>query len=161
MRRSAVVALALVAIIAGGCQSTGSGQMTGTILGSVAGGLAGSMIGGGAGRVIAVGVGAALGGLIGSELGAMLDSREQEQMQRRTQVVLSNPSLDLAEEWHDPQRNRTYKVWATTPPERLRTAQGTQQQCRSFVQEVDEGGRKHTEPGYACRTPDGDWKVVS
>lgn len=162
MRRFAVVVSAAITLMIGGCQSTGSGQTVGTLVGAGVGGLVGSQIGSGAGNVVATIAGVAIGGLIGNQIGALLDEREQARMQDQTKVVLSSPQPAPVQEWRDPQRNRTYRVRATTPTQRTRTPQGTQQECRSFVQEVvDEKGETHSESRRACRTASGDWQVVT
>ena len=86
MRKSALVIITSVSILASGCTTTGTNgtgstidkETVGTVLGGVLGAVAGSKFGKGKGQLAAVAIGALAGAYFGNQFGASLDEADRQ-----------------------------------------------------------------------------------
>jgi surface antigen len=122
----------------------------GTVLGAVVGGTIGAAAGDGDDRLIAVLVGAAIGAVIGREIGEEMDEDDR---------ACFGHSLELLEDGHRASWDgaRQGLRYTLTPDHRF---ERDGRVCRRFklVRELD--GARVTKYGNACRTGDGEWRML-
>ncbi len=152
---SALMVFAVLGLTA--CETTqdwGTKQTIGTGVGAIGGGLLGSQIGHGSGKLWATGAGAVLGALVGSEIGKSLDNADKAAMANANARANSAP-LGTPIAWNNPQSGNSGTV---TPIRDGSTASGDY--CREYQQTVVVGGQTQQAYGTACRSPDGQWRIV-
>lgn len=161
MLKSASVALALSAIILGGCAgdpNTGTGpkENTGTLLGALTGAAAGAAIGGHGGAAAGGAVaGALIGGLVGNRIGASMDQEDQQRAYAAQMSALESGQAGRPVEWRNPESGR-YGVIVAEAPYDMRG-----ERCRRYTHTIYINGRPEVARGVACRHPDGTWEPVS
>jgi len=148
--RSIGVALALVALVAAGCESK---QQTGTVVGGFGGAALGHVLGGGFWGTAA---GALIGGLVGSQVGKSLDKEDVKRADAASQRAMEQNRAGQATTWSNPETGATGTVTPTTD---AYADSGTV--CRDFQQSVAAGGSTHSGTGRACKQADGSWKVIN
>lgn len=84
MNKPIIVSLSL-ALVLGGCASTGPNQTAGTAVGAVGGYAVGRALGGGA---VGSAVGAVVGATVGSEVGRSMDQQEQRYAAPQQRVIV-------------------------------------------------------------------------
>src|SRR3569623_715932 len=95
IRRSTVLAIALVGVLVAACSSdSGPKEVGGTLVGAGAGALIGNAVGGAAGnRAAGTIAGAAIGGLIGNRVGAAMDDEDKRRAYAaQLQALVGGPS---------------------------------------------------------------------
>lgn len=163
MKLKLVAASLAVALLATGCQQSGSGgtiggvgtkQAVGGLGGAALGGYLGSKVGQGKGQLAATAAGALAGLFIGSEVGKSLDRADQAYLNQSYSQAQSAP-LNQPIQWNNPQSGN----YGTVTPIRDGTTPSGQY-CREFQQTIVVDGRAETGYGTACQQPDGSWKIV-
>lgn len=145
------VALALVALLAAGCESK---QQTGTVVGGVGGAVLGNVLGGGFWGTAA---GAVIGGLVGSQVGKSLDKEDVKRADAASQRAMEQNRAGQSSAWSNPETGANGTV---TPTTNAYADSGTGATCRDFQQSVSAGGNTQSGTGRACKQPDGSWKVM-
>ncbi|MBF0393435.1 MAG: glycine zipper 2TM domain-containing protein [Alphaproteobacteria bacterium] len=131
----------------------GNNETIGTILGGAAGAVAGSQFGQGQGNLAATAAGTLLGAFVGGEMGNSMDKTDRMHAQRATLSALNgNGGGHVA--WNNPRSGRSGRVVPIKSYERRGA------RCRDFEQIVEYRGRPYHSFGTACRTPNGNWKIV-
>lgn len=132
-----------------GCEGMSRGD-AGLLTGAAAGALLGSTVGRGSGRAAAIAAGAVIGGAIGSEIGDSMDRQDRMEMTR----ALEKNRDGRASHWVNPNNGYDYEVTPT------KTYYRGSRACREYTTTAIIGGKKQRIYGTACRTSDGDWKIV-
>lgn len=127
----------------------------GGVLGGVAGAVAGSQVGGGIGKGAAIAVGAALGAMLGQDLARNLPDVDKIFHERTTKDALEYGKPGDKITWSNPD---TGNAGAVQPGETFKNEAG--EECRQFETTVQNEGKEQITTGTACRTPEGEWKVV-
>lgn len=130
-------------------------QTAGTLVGAGLGALIGSQLGSGTGQLAAVAVGTLAGAWMGSEVGKSLDRADRAYSQQTAQSSLENNPSGVTSTWRNPDTGHSGSF---TPVNTYRTTDGVD--CREFTSAVDVDGRTESIQGYACRQPDGSWRIV-
>ena len=139
------------------CQdSSGSGEIIGTLAGAAIGGLVGSQFGGGTGNKIAIGAGVVAGGFLGNKIGKELSCKDQEYHYDTTQNALEHQKTGQSSNWTNPDTGHSGEI---TPTRTYTSTDGAP--CRDFNQTIYVDGKYEQVEGTACRQPDGTWKPVS
>lgn len=147
-----IVAMPLIAILAG-CGAEGPNKAdTGLVLGGVAGGIVGNQIGKGRGNVLATVAGAVVGGIIGSEIGRGMDERDRQLAMEAEYDALERGQSNVPRQWRNPDNGRYGDIVPSKPYKRGAT------DCRDFTHTVYMDGRPQQMRGTACRNPDGTWR---
>lgn len=123
----------------------------GTITGGAVGALVGSQFGSGSGKAAAMVGGAVIGAMIGNQIGQSMDAADRMRMRRALETAPSGRDV----EWTNPDSGNHYVVRPT------KTYYHERQPCREYTTTAIIGGKKQNIYGKACRTADGDWRVVS
>jgi surface antigen len=154
-----IVPIALLAIVASGCQAMGQSVADnpkatgGAAIGAASGGLIAAAAGGGAAGIVG---GVLLGGLLGGAVGNALDQRDKQMAYKTQQASFESAPSGQASTWRNPDSGHYGSV---TPTRTYETSQG--QYCREYQETVTIDGKQHKAYGTACRQPDGSWKIVS
>jgi surface antigen len=160
MRRQARLAAgALAALLLTGCAGSdyGGKQTVGTLAGAGAGGLLGAQIGDGKKtRLAATAAGTLLGAFLGSEVGKSLDRADQTYAGQAQYQALEYVPSGSHSTWQNPDSGHYGTV---VPTRTYESASGSY--CREFQHGATVGGRTEWVYGTACRTPDGQWRVVN
>ncbi len=154
-----IVAITLVSVILGGCQTSmedNPKQTIGGILGAGLGGLLGANVGGGKGKLAAVAIGVLAGAYFGSEVGKSLDSADKAYMDKNAKDGLEYSKTGTATAWQNPDSGNSGTF---TPTSTYQTSAGDN--CREFETTIYVEGKEETATGKACRQDDGTWKVIS
>ena len=154
-----IVAIALVSVVLGGCQSSMENnpkQTLGTILGAGLGGLIGAGVGGGKGKLAAVAIGVLAGSYFGSEIGKSLDNADKAYMDKNANEGLEYSKTGTTTAWRNPDSGNSGNF---TPTETYQSDSGDN--CRKFETTIYVEGKEETATGQACRQDDGTWKVIS
>lgn len=122
----------------------------GTLTGGAIGALAGSAFGSGSGKAAAIVGGAVVGAFIGNQIGQSMDAADRAQMRSALESAPSGQTVA----WTNPDNGAHYEVRPT------RTYYHRRQPCREYTTTAMIGGKKQRIYGKACRTADGDWRVV-
>lgn len=139
------------------CQeSSGGGEILGTLAGAAIGGLVGSQFGSGTGKSVAIGAGVVAGGFLGNRIGRELSCKDQEYHYDTTQNALETQKTGQTSTWTNPDTGHSGEI---TPTRTYTAADGTP--CREFEQTIFVDGDYENIQGTACRQPDGTWKPVS
>lgn len=139
------------------CQeSSGGGELFGTLAGAAIGGLVGSQFGSGTGKGVAIGAGVVAGGFLGNRIGKELSCKDQEYHYDTTQNALETQKTGESSSWTNPDSGHSGEV---TPTRTYTAADGSP--CRDFEQTIFVEGEYEHVQGTACRQPDGTWKPVS
>ncbi len=128
-----------------------SHENIGLVAGGVAGGALGSTIGRGNGRILATGVGAVVGGLVGKSIGQYMDRQDRDRMNRALETTRTGHNY----RWRNPDTGYAYDVEPT------RTYSQAGQPCRKFKTTATIHGKREHVYGTACRSPNGQWRIVS
>ncbi|AVP86993.1 17 kD surface antigen [Candidatus Phycorickettsia trachydisci] len=144
------VVLLVIASLLSACNANKQGVGTG--IGLVAGGLIGSQFGkGGFSTVLGAGIGALIGGAIGQKM----DEKDKKLAAEATQRTLEAAPTGSTVAWQNPDNGHNGKITLTkTYPDQGR-------HCREYTHVVEIGGEFQRAYGKACRTPDGQWEIVS
>ncbi len=156
MKFKVVVAVALIALFATGCEGSGYGtkQTIGAGTGAALGGLLGAQFGSGGAQLAATGAGVLIGALIGSEVGRSMDQQDQMQADQAVSVAQTAPVGETIV-WNNPESGNYGSI---TPVRDGTSTSGLY--CREFQQVVTIGGQTETAYGTACQEPDGTWRIV-
>ncbi|MPZ55006.1 MAG: glycine zipper 2TM domain-containing protein [Rhizobiales bacterium] len=161
MLKAAFAALALGAVVLGGCAGDpygygpGPRENTGTLVGALAGGLIGSQFGGSAGAQVGAAVaGAAIGGLIGNRIGAAMDDEDRRRAYAAEMTAMEAEGAGGPIEWRNPNSGH----YGMIVPGPVRVARGTR--CRNYTHTIYIRGQPEVARGVACRNPDGTWTPV-
>ena len=139
------------------CQNTsGSGELMGTLAGAAIGGLIGSQFGSGTGNSVAIGAGVVAGGFLGNKIGKELTCRDQEYHYNTTQNALETQKTGQTATWTNPDSGHSGEV---TPTRTYTASDGTP--CRDFEQTIYVDGEYEQIQGTACRQPDGSWRPAN
>lgn len=139
------------------CQeSSGGGELLGTLAGAAIGGLVGSQFGSGTGKSVAIGAGVVAGGFLGNRIGKELSCKDQQYHYDTTQNALETQKTGQSSSWTNPDTGHSGEV---TPTRTYTAADGSP--CRDFEQTIFVDGEYENVQGTACRQPDGTWKPVS
>lgn len=168
--RNSVLVLSATALILAGCAGAadpGEVGMNKTTMGTVLGGLGGAAAGGAlfGGKHGAIGKGSTtqmlgavggglLGAMAGSSVGKTLDRADQMYANRASQRVVAAPMGEQIT-WVNPDTGNRGTVVATREGQ---SAAG--EYCREFQQTMTVGGQTQQGYGTACRSPDGQWRMV-
>jgi len=144
------VVLLVIASLLSACNANKQGVGTG--VGLIAGGLIGSQFGkGGVGTVLGAGIGALIGGAIGQKM----DEKDRKLASEATQRTLEAAPTGTTVAWKNPDNGHNGQITPTkTYPDQGR-------HCREYTHVVEIGGEFQKAYGKACRTPDGQWEIVS
>ncbi|HKK16373.1 MAG TPA: RT0821/Lpp0805 family surface protein [Gammaproteobacteria bacterium] len=137
-------------------QSSGGGEILGTLAGAAIGGLVGSQFGSGTGKSVAIGAGVVAGGFLGNKIGKELSCKDQEYHYDTTQNALETQKTGQSSTWTNPDTGHSGEV---TPTRTYTAADGTP--CREFEQTIFVDGEYENIQGTACRQSDGTWKPVN
>jgi surface antigen len=154
-----IVPIALLAIVASGCQTMGQEigdnpkAAGGAAVGAASGGLIAAAAGGGTAGIIG---GVLLGGLLGGAIGNALDQRDKQMAYQTQQSTFETAPTGQTSTWRNPDSGHYGSV---TPTRTYESSQG--QYCREYQETVTIDGKQHKAYGTACRQPDGSWKVVN
>lgn len=121
-----------------------------TIAGTAAGGLLGAALFHGSGAWIGILGSALVGGVVGNFVGKKMDENDRERM---ANAVVTTPVGEEAT-W-----TNSHDVTYTVRP--IRQYHHHNRYCREYQTTVTIGGQQKKAYGKACRTPDGQWKIVS
>lgn len=164
MRRSiSMIAIATIMMISlSACVTNGQGgvnkQMVGTVLGGGLGGFLGSKIGGGSGNIAAIIIGTLVGAAAGNQAGASLDRADQLTQQANANATLNNVPSGNTTVWRSPDAQK--QVSGTFTP--IKTYQERSgRYCREYQNTITIGGKTERGYGTACRTPSGDWEIIT
>jgi surface antigen len=102
----------------------------------------------------ATGAGAVLGALIGSEIGKSLDNADRAAMTNANSQA-NNAKLGETIAWNNPNSGNSGTV---TPIRDGTTKSGAY--CREYQQTITVGGKTEKAYGTACRSEDGQWRIV-
>lgn len=130
-------------------------QGGGTLIGGATGALLGAQFGKGDGKLVAVGAGALLGALLGGAIGAGMDEQDKKLAELSTQKALESAPANSNVGWHNPDNGHYGYV---KPHKAYRNSYG--QNCRGYTQSVVIEGKLQEVTGTACRTSNGQWKIV-
>lgn len=136
--------------------SSGGGEILGTLAGAAIGGLVGSQFGSGTGKSVAIGAGVVAGGFLGNKIGKELSCKDQQYHYDTTQNALENQKTGQTAAWTNPDTGHSGEV---TPTRTYTAADGSP--CREFEQTIFVDGEYEQIQGTACRQPDGTWKPVN
>jgi len=154
-----LIAVTLLAVTLGGCQTdmeNNPKQTVGRILGAGLGGLIGANIGGGKGKLAAVAAGVLAGMYFGGEIGKSLDAADKAYMDKNAEDGLEYSKTGSTTTWRNPDSGNSGLF---TPTETYQSVSGGN--CRQFESTIFIDGKEETATGKACRQPDGTWKVES
>lgn len=152
MKSSTMVMLLIASLSLSACNLTH--EESGTLTGAAIGGLAGSAIGSGSGRAAAIFGGTILGAFIGNRIGASMDEYDRAHMAK----ALNTTKTGHTSQWVNPDNGNQYTVKPTRTYNR--DYQGYSQPCREYTTTAMIGGKQQNIYGTACRTADGDWRIV-
>jgi surface antigen len=138
------------------CTPKEGDNIFGTLVGAALGGLVGSQIGGGTGNKIAIGAGVLAGGYFGNKVSKSLSCADQEKHYSTTQSALESQKSGETSTWINPDTGHKGEV---TPTRTYQSTKGIP--CREFTQTIYVEGEHEKVEGKACRTPDGNWEVVT
>lgn len=145
-------------LLLSGCAGSdyGSKQTVGTLAGAGAGGLLGAQIGDGKGQLAATAAGTLLGAFLGNEVGRSLDRADRMYAGEAQYEALEYVPSGHSTSWQNPDSGHYGTV---VPTRTYETSSGSY--CREFQHGATVGGRTEWVYGTACRTPDGQWRVVN
>ncbi len=161
-----MLAIALIAVILGGCQITK--ENVGTLAGAGLGAWGGSQIGSGKGQIAAAVIGGLGGAWLGNQIGSQLDERDKLLAERNiSRTVASTPDYRPVA-WSNPNTGhrgytevtRTYDPnVADYEPYEFQPTRNCRVK-REFTHTINVGGQQETAVGQACLQADGTWRVV-
>lgn len=149
-----LIAVPVVALLAGCGPNGPTHQDTGMVLGGVAGGVVGNQIGKGRGNVLATVAGAVVGGVIGSEVGRNLDERDRQLAMEAEYDALERGQSGVSRKWRNPDNGRYGEITPSKPYKR------GEEDCRDYTHTIYIDARPQQMRGTACRNPDGTWQNV-
>ena len=137
------------------CERQRSGNTAGgAIIGAIAGGLLGNTVSRGPQRGAGTAVGAILGGVVGASIGKNLDCENRSYAVNASYSGFEAGVPNRRYDWRGP-RGDAYGYIQVQDYYQDRGAR-----CAHYTQEIWVGGRPETARGYACRQPDGTWRMV-
>ena len=131
------------------------GRSLGAGVGAVAGGYLGNKIGTGTANTIATTVGVAMGAYFGGRLFDKLSRGDLNLASAAQSAALENAPSGKAVTWSNPDSGTA--GMATAKPAFEKKGVGP---CRPFTHLIQQGSKKETVEGVACRNPDGSWRVL-
>ncbi len=149
------VAVALAAVLLGGCMSDNVGprQGIGALTGAVGGAFLGEKVGKGRGRVLATAAGTIVGAAVGSDIGRSLDRANASYAARRP---VAHSQQTPVPGFAPPPQAGSARYYGPTEQDGTASAGSTvrdAQDCRA----LDGGGLR---PSYACRNSLGQWFIL-
>ena len=114
------------------------------------------IFGGGTGNKIAIGAGVLAGGYFGNKVCKAMNCADQEKHYTTTQNALESQKTGQTSTWVNPDTGHKGEV---TPTRTFQSSEGMP--CREFTQTIYVDGSHEEVNGKACRSPEGQWKVVS
>jgi len=144
------IAILLIAMAAGGCQSPPTTEQGGMIVGGILGGVLGSQVGGGSGRTVATILGTIAGVAIGGEVGRSMADTDR----LKTAHTLESVRTGVSSRWVNPDTGNSYVVEPT------RTYDQAGSPCREYTVDATIGRSRERVIGTACRQPDGSWQAT-
>lgn len=148
----------MAALLLAGCAGNdyGSKQTVGALAGAGAGGLLGAQVGKGGTKLMATAAGTLLGAFLGNEVGRSLDRADRMYASEAQYEALEYVPSGYSTTWQNPDSGHYGTV---VPTRSYETSSGSH--CREFQHGATVGGRTEWVYGTACRTPDGQWRVVN
>jgi len=138
------------------CEQQRSGNTAGgAIVGALAGGLLGNSVSRGPQRGAGTAVGAILGGVAGASIGSNLNCEDRSYAIDAQYRGFEAGRPHQRYNWRSP-RGGTYGYVEVQDYYRDRG-----RRCATYTEEIWVRGRPETVQGRACRTPDGNWQMVS
>lgn len=122
----------------------------GTVLGAVVGGAIGSTIGSGDSRLIAILAGATIGALLGREIGRDMDRSDHACVAHALELAADGSRVS----WPGARAGVVYHL---VPGSRFERGD---QVCRRFTLVREQGGKRVSKRGGACRVGDGEWRSI-
>ena len=144
-----VVAVGVIALA--GCQTTGSKQVSSTVLGAAAGGFLGSQVGSGGGQLVGMAVGTLAGALLGRGIGTSLDNADTAIACLSEESAAQPRQSDQTTCWTDPDGN-SVRADIERSAEALPCAEHWRSEAQSHPDDA---------PGNVYGSPDCSWKVVN
>ncbi len=123
----------------------------GTVVGAVIGGAIGSTVAKGDSRIIAILAGATIGAIVGREIGRDMNDSDRACMGHALEIGTSGQRIA----WNGANPGLEYTMTLGDGFER------DGQSCRRFTIERELDGRNARERAAACRTGEGQWRLVS
>lgn len=145
-----VLLLIATSLFVVGCSDI-SKQDIGTATGGVLGGVLGSQVGKGSGKVAATIAGTLVGAFIGGAVGKSMDDVDRMKMNQALEQTRTGNTAS----WTNPDSNVRYNVTPT------KTYYRGNEPCREYTTTAIIGGKREKVYGTACRTSDGNWRIVS
>lgn len=134
-----------------GLSGCASKQQIGALTGGAVGAALGSQVGSGFTRTAASIGGSVAGSLAGGAIGRAMDRADH----RRMNKILETTRTGETATWENPDTRRQFSV----TPTRTYNNDGTP--CRNFRSTALIGGKQENLTGTACRTANGDWRIVN
>lgn len=134
---------------------TGTKEIIGTIVGAAGGGFLGSRIGHGNGQLAGTAIGTLGGAFLGNQVGRSLDRADELYAARAQNMALQSPAIAAPVSWQNPRSGNAGQFVVT----RDGYTQGGEY-CREYQNRVSIGGSIQQAYGYACRQPDGQWRII-
>jgi surface antigen len=125
-------------------------EAVGAVLGGVVGGAVGSQVGRGEGRMIAIVLGTVVGAVVGAHVAKRIEDADRACIGHTLEISGDRASVT----WLNPHTGITYVVTPT------RGYKSDGRACREFTTRATAGGKTTTSEGRACRTRDGEWRII-
>lgn len=129
-----------------------NGSDVGTAAGVVAGTVIGWQFGSGAGQMMGAIGGGLLGGLLGDAVGTSFDEEDMAMYQKASQHAMNTGTVT---QWKN---TKTEHFGEIAPSAKYQARDG--RECREFHQSIILDGELHEGGGFACREPDGSWRMI-
>ena len=153
-----IALLALVAIVATGCETVGETVKSNpkTTIGAAGGATVGGLIAAAAGANPAAIAASVIGGLlVGGLVGNLLDDRDKRLQAEAAAKALETAPTGQSVAWKNPDTGHSGTV---TPTKTTQDPSGNY--CRDYKATVEIEGKQEKATGRACRQPNGTWQIV-
>lgn len=150
-----IAAMPLSAHADGFLDNIGVKEIVGTIAGAAGGAYLGSRIGRGNGQIAGTAIGTLGGAFLGNQMGQSLDRADELYADRAQTMALQSQAIAAPVSWQNPRSGNAGQFVVT----RDGYSQGGEY-CREYQNRVSIGGSVQQAYGYACRQPDGQWRII-
>ena len=136
--------------------SQGPKETLGTLTGAIVGGsVAHDLSEGNKNQNLITMLGIFTGAVMGNSIGETLDEMDRQLANMAYTEALETSPSNSARAWKNPD---TGNYGSVTP---TRTFYNENTVCREFTQKIIIGGKTQQGYGTACRTADGDWRIIN
>ena len=136
--------------------SQGPKETIGTITGAIVGGsVAHDLAEGNKNQNLITMLGIFTGAVMGNSIGGTLDEIDRQLAANAYNKALEGSPINSSTKWKNPDSGNYGSVTPT------RTFYKADTVCREFNQKIIIGGKTQQGYGTACRTADGDWRIVN